>query len=223
MNATKFVSYIRVSTTEQGNSGLGLEAQRQAVSDYLARESGHLLCEFVEVESGSHDDRVQLQAAIELCKRYKATLLIAKLDRLARNVAFISRLMESRLDFIAADNPHANKLMIHLLAAFAEHERDQISTRTKAALAAAKARGVGLGRYGREVLSKRNHANATERARELAPVVDDLRNGRLSVQQITEAMNLRRTPTVRGKRWHPATVHALLRRVENIKSSRVSP
>src|SRR5229473_1942398 len=94
MNATNFVSYIRVSTTEQGESGLGLEAQRQTVSEYLARESGKLLCEFVEVESGSRNDRAQLQAAIELCKRYKATLLIAKLDRLARNVAFISRLME---------------------------------------------------------------------------------------------------------------------------------
>jgi DNA invertase Pin-like site-specific DNA recombinase len=165
MSATNFVSYTRVSTTEQGQSGLGLEAQRQAVGEYLARESGHLLCEFVEVESGTRNDRSQLAAAIELCKRYKATLLIAKLDRLARNVAFISALMESRLDFVAVDNPHANKLMIHLLAAFAEHERDQISVRTKAALAAAKARGAVLGRHGRELLSKQNHASAVDRAR----------------------------------------------------------
>ena len=129
MSATNFVSYIRVSTTEQGQSGLGLEAQRRAVTEYLARKSGKFLCEFVEVESGRRNDRLQQTDAIELCKRYKAILLIAKLDRLARNVAFISRLMESGLDFVAVDNPHANKLMIHLLAAFAEHERDQIRAR----------------------------------------------------------------------------------------------
>jgi DNA invertase Pin-like site-specific DNA recombinase len=114
---------------EQGESGLGLQAQRRAVTEYLARKSGKFLCEFVEVESGSRNDRLQQTDAIELCKRYKAILLIAKLDRLARNVAFISRLMESGLDFVAVDNPHANKLMIHLLAAFAEHERDQIRAR----------------------------------------------------------------------------------------------
>lgn len=217
MSATHFVSYIRVSTTEQGKSGLGLDAQRQAVNEYLARESGRLLCEFVEVESGSRNDRTQLNDAIELCKRKKATLLIAKLDRLARNVAFISTLMESGLDFLAADNPHANKLMIHMLAAFAEHERDQIRARTKAALAAAKARGVVLGRYGREVLSKMNHAKAVERAGDLAPVIIELRTRGLTVQQITEVMNQRRIPTVRGKRWHPATVHSLIRRVRSIR------
>jgi len=152
------------------------------------------------VESGSRNDRSQLQAAIELCKRYKATLLVAKLDRLARNVAFISTLMESGLDFIAVDNPQANKLMLQMLAAFAEHERDQIRVRTKAALAAAKARGVALGRYGREVLSKQNHERAIERARELAPVVTELRVRGLTVLQITNLMNQRGIPTVRGKR-----------------------
>jgi DNA invertase Pin-like site-specific DNA recombinase len=172
---TRFVSYLRVSTTEQGQSGLGLEAQRQAVSDYLARHPHQLLCEFVEVENGSRNDRPQLKAAVELCKPYKATLIIAKLDRLARNVAFIATLMESRVPVIAADNPHANKLTLHLLAAFAEHGRDQISARTKAALAAAKARGIVLGRYGLEVLSKRNHARAVECARGLAPVMVELR------------------------------------------------
>jgi DNA invertase Pin-like site-specific DNA recombinase len=222
MNAANFVSCIRVSTTEQGQSGLGLEAQRQAVSEYLARESGHLLCEFVEVESGTRNDRCQLAAAIELCKRYKATLLIAKLDRFARNVAFISRLMESGLDFVAVDNPHANKLMIHMLAAFAEHERDQISTRTKVALAAAKARGVVLGRYGREVLSKQNRATAIERARELAPIIIELRTRGLTVQQITNIMNQRSIPTVRGSQWYPATVHALIRRVMNIEIGRAN-
>jgi len=222
MSATKYVSYIRVSTTEQGDSGLGLEAQRHAVSDYVAREACELVGEFVEVESGSRNNRAELQCAIELCKRNKATLLIAKLDRLARNVAFISRLMESGLEFVAVDNPHANKLMIHMLAAFAEHERDQIRARTKAALAAAKARGVVLGRYGREVLSKRNHALAIERARELRPVISELRGRGLTVKQITEVMNRRSIPTARGKRWHAATVHNLIRQIRRIQAGPVS-
>ena len=219
MNATKFVSYLRVSTSEQGESGLGLEAQRQAVNDYLARQSHQLLCEFVEIESGSRNDRPQLKSAIELCKPYKATLIIAKLDRLARNVAFIATLMESGVSVIAADNPHANKLTLHLLAAFAEHERDQISARTKAALAAAKARGVVLGRYGREVLSKQNHATAMECARSLAPMLTGLLTQGLSVEQITEAMNQRSIPSTLGRRWHPATVHRLIRRVTNLQRS----
>jgi DNA invertase Pin-like site-specific DNA recombinase len=164
MNQHKFVSYVRVSTAEQGQSGLGLEAQSQAVNDYVSHVSCDLIAQFVEVESGSRNDRPQLKAAIDLCKKQKATLIIAKLDRLARNVAFISTLMESGISFLAADNPHANKLMIHMLAAFAEHERDQIRARTKAALAAAKARGVVLGRYGREVLSRENRAEAMEHA-----------------------------------------------------------
>jgi len=213
MSATNLVSYIRVSSTEQGQSGLGLEAQRQAVREYLARESGKLLCEFVEVESGSRNDRVELTAAIELCRRYKTTLLIAKLDRLARNVAFISKLMEAGVAFIAADNPHANKLMIHMLAAFAEHERDQIRARTKAALAAAKARGVVLGRYGREVLSKQNHSKAVERAGELAPLITELRGQGPTVARIAEVMNDRGIPTARGKRWYPATVQILICKV----------
>ena len=217
MSATNFVSYIRVSTTEQGESGLGLEAQRRAVSEYLARESGNLLREFVEVESGSRNDRVQLVDAIELCKRYKAILLIAKLDRLARNVAFISKLMESGVAFIAADNPHANKLMIHMLAAFAEHERDQIRARTKAVLAAAKARGVVLARYGREVLSKQNHTKAMERAGVLGPMITEFRNQGLTVVQIADAMYERGIETARGKLWHPATVHGLIRRIAHVE------
>ena len=142
----QFIAYHRVSTDRQGESGLGLDAQRQAVTDYLNGGDWDLVDEFVEVESGkSHKNRPQLAAAMAACKREKATLVIAKLDRLARNVHFVSGLMEAGIDFVAVDNPHANKLMVHMLAAFAEHERDMISQRTKAALAAAKARGVKLG------------------------------------------------------------------------------
>src|SRR6267378_4434800 len=147
MPCTFFVSYYRVSTGRQGHSGLGLDAQRQAVQEYLGgKPENQLVEEHTEIESGKRSDRPELQAALATCKRHKATLIIAKLDRLARNVAFIANLMESGVEFVAVDNPHASKLMLHMLAAFAEHEREQISSRTKAALAAAKARGVKLGK-----------------------------------------------------------------------------
>ena len=178
-----------------------------------------LIAQFVEIESGSPNDRPQLKAAIDLCKRQKTTLIIAKLDRLARNVAFISTLMESGVAFLAVDNPHANKLMIHMLAAFAEHERDQIRARTKAALAAAKARGVVLGRYGREVLSKQNRAEAVERASQLAPVLTELRREGVTFNEMALIMNERCIPSARGKRWHPATVHRLFHRVSNLERS----
>ncbi len=139
-----FVSYIRVSTTKQGESGLGLEAQREAVARHLGANAP--LAEFLEVESGKRSaNRPQLIAALDLCKRKKAVLVIAKLDRLSRNLYFIAGLLESGVEFTACDNPHANKMTIQLLAVFAEHEREMISARTKAALAAAKTRGTVLG------------------------------------------------------------------------------
>jgi DNA invertase Pin-like site-specific DNA recombinase len=139
-----YVAYYRVSTDKQGASGLGLEAQREAVARNLG--AGSLLAEFTEVESGKRSaNRPQLIAALEMCKRKKAILLIAKLDRLARNVHFISGLMEAGVEFVAADMPTANRLTVHIMAAFAEHEAAMISARTKAALQAAKARGTVLG------------------------------------------------------------------------------
>jgi DNA invertase Pin-like site-specific DNA recombinase len=141
----RFVSYYRVSTAQQGASGLGLEAQREAVSRHVAGAQGVIVAEFQEVESGKKNDRPQIAAALAACRLRHATLIIAKLDRLARTVHFISSLMESGVDFVACDNPHATHLTIHILAAVAEHEREMISARTIAALAAAKARGVRLG------------------------------------------------------------------------------
>ena len=151
----KYVSYLRVSTNRQGVSGLGLDAQRRTVASYLTGNTGELVEEFVEVESGAKSSRPVLDSALETCRRNKAVLVIAKLDRLARNVAFISQLMETRVEFVACDAPYANRLMLHILSAFAEHEREQISARTKAALAAAKARGVRLGRNG-TILAQQN-------------------------------------------------------------------
>src|SRR3954469_11857326 len=145
MHQRKFVAYYRVSTEKQGRSGLGLEAQQEAVRSYLNGGGWHLMAEVVEVESGKKNDRPRLAEALRLCRLHGAILIIAKLDRLARNVAFISNLMESGVEFTAVDFPQANRLTVHILAAVAEHEREMISRRTKDALAAAKARGTKLG------------------------------------------------------------------------------
>src|SRR5262245_14240010 len=141
----RFVAYYRVCTDKQGQSGLGLDAQRQAVMNCLNGGPWRLVDKFTEVESGKRNARPELQKALAACRKHKAKLVIAKLDRLSRNLAFIATLMDSKVEFIAADNPHANRLTVHILAAVAEHERGAISERTKAALAAAKRRGAKLG------------------------------------------------------------------------------
>jgi DNA invertase Pin-like site-specific DNA recombinase len=213
----KWVSYLRVSTDKQGQSGLGLEAQRKAVADYLNGGKWSLVAEFVEVESGKRSDRPQLAAALAACKKNKAKLVVAKLDRLARNVAFISKLMESGVEFIAADMPFANKLTIHILAAVAEHEREAISDRTKQALAAAKARGVKLGgpklaeaqRNG----SEKNRENADSFATNTKPVIEQIRkSGITTLRGIAAALNARGVPTARGGTWTPVQIMAIERR-----------
>ena len=217
---THFIAYYRVSTDRQGKSGLGLEAQQQTVNDYLQRIKGNLLESYTEIESGKRTQRPELAKALKSCKKQKATLIIAKLDRLARNVHFISGLMESGVDFIATDNPHANKLMIHLLAAFAEHEREQISQRTKDALAAAKRRGVILGRNGAEILSKENRQKADLFASNLKSAIETIKmEGHKSVRAIAAELNRRAIPTAQpGARWHIANTHALLKRIEQQNS-----
>ncbi len=144
-SASKYIAYFRVSTERQGVSGLGLEAQQTSVNQYVARSGGELLAEYVEVESGRKSDRPQLTAAIAKAKKLGAILLIAKLDRLARRVHFISGLMETGVQFRAADMPNADRFMLHVYAAMAEEEARRISERTRNALQAAKARGVKLG------------------------------------------------------------------------------
>jgi DNA invertase Pin-like site-specific DNA recombinase len=210
----QFVAYYRVSTERQGRSGLGLEAQREAVLRHVASHDGALTAEYCEVESGKRNERPQLSAAIAAAKKAKATLIIAKLDRLARNVHFVSGLMESGIDFVAADNPHANKLLIHLLAAFAEHEREQISQRTKDALAAAKARGIRLGRNGADRLAPAYRAEAVERARQLAPILTELKSAGLSARQIAAELTARRIATPTAARWHAQTVIRMLNRAD---------
>jgi DNA invertase Pin-like site-specific DNA recombinase len=146
----KFVAYYRVSTARQGLSGLGLEAQQAAVQNYLDGGSWELIGEFTEVESGRKTERPELANALALCKKHNATLVIARLDRLARNVHFISGLMETKVKFVACDMPEATPFMLHIYAAVAQEEARAVSARTKAALAAAKQRGVRLGATGAE-------------------------------------------------------------------------
>ena len=212
-----FVAYFRVSTDRQGKSGLGLEAQQKAVMDYLNGGEWCLVGEFTEVESGKRSDRPALMRAIEICRRRKARLVIAKLDRLSRNVAFIATLMDSGVEFVAVDNPHANKLTVHILAAVAEHEREIISERTKAALQAAKARGI---RLGNPLLSQAaalgtaaGKAAANQRAARVLPIIRELRaEGITSANAIAAKLNERHVPAARGGRWTHVQVAAVLAR-----------
>lgn len=176
INTGKFIAYYRVSTERQGRSGLGLEAQRKAVVDWLNGGHWELLAEYTEIESGKRCDRPQLERALRECKRLGAALVIARLDRLARNVHFISGLMERKVPFVAAEFPDATPVMRHIHAAKAEHERRMINQRTKAGLERAKARGARLGTHGK-VLARQNAARAAAQAKELKPLIRQLRAG----------------------------------------------
>ena len=225
MSDGKFVSYYRVSTERQGQSGLGLEAQKEAVNRWLGTNQHELVSEHVEIESGRRDDRPELAAAIKDAKKAGATLVIAKLDRLARDIYTISRLMRSGVKFVAVDNPHANELTVHLLAVMAEHEAKQISERTKAALKAAKARGVKLGASNPLIAAKGVPAlqkarggqiqRADKRAAEILPIIDGIRAvGITTLDGIADALNKRGVATARGGQWYPSTVRRILMRAE---------
>jgi len=214
----KFIAYYRVSTDKQGQSGLGLEAQRAAVMNYLNGGNWKLVGEFTEVETGKHSDRPQLAAAQAACKKFKAKLVIAKLDRLSRNVAFIANLLEAGTDFVAADNPHANKSMLQMMAVFAEMERDAISKRTKEALAAAKARGVKLGNPrladAIEATNAARIAAADAFAANVRPIIKEIQNGGgvSSLRGVAKALTARGIKTARGGEWTAVQVSDILRR-----------
>lgn len=219
MKTPKFIAYYRVSTDRQGRSGLGLEAQQQAVRDFLASR-GELIESFTEIESGRNNDRPELAAALDNCRRYKAILVIAKLDRLARNVYFISRLMESGVEFVAVDMPEANRLTIHILVAVAEHEREIISQCTKAALHAAKARGTKLGspnpKKGAAVRSQVLRDKANRFAANVLPVIRGLQaEGVTGHKALAKALNARGVATANKRKWYGSTVKNILRRASN--------
>src|ERR1700709_1051041 len=213
--ASAFVSYLRVSTERQGRSGLGLEAQRRAVADFLAGGSWKHVAELVEVESGARDNRPRLSEAMALGRLPGAPLVIAKLDRLSRDAAFLLNLQKAGVRFVAADMPEANELVVGIMAVVAQAERKMISTRTKAALAAAKARGVQLGKpenlSNREAGQVRSRARQSQRAEEralaLTPAIATVRaEGAVSLRQIAAALNVRGIPAARGGAWSAAQV-----------------
>jgi len=223
----RFITYLRVSTDRQGKSGLGLEAQRAAVVDHVAGK-GWIAAEFVEIESGKKNDRPQLARAMAEAKRVGAVLLIAKLDRLARNVAFIANLLESGVEIAAADMPEANRFLLHVMAAVAEHEAQAISDRTRAALAAAKARGVALGwsmparadeqRQASRKGASRNARIADQHAANVLPVIRQIAAGGASLRQIANELNARGAKTARGGLWYAATVRNLMAREKEIEA-----
>ena len=213
-----FVAYYRVSTDKQGRSGLGLDAQKQAVRTYFNGGNWRLIAEYTEIESGNKNRRIELDKALSACKKHGAKLIIAKLDRLSRNVAFIANLMDSGVEFMACDIPFANRLTLHILSAVAEHEREMISQRTKVALAAAKRNGVKLGspdpHKGSTIGVQRNRQMADQFASNVVPVIKDIQaGGTLPLQQIAYALNARGIPTARGGQWYPATVRNVLMRI----------
>jgi DNA invertase Pin-like site-specific DNA recombinase len=217
-HAGKFVSYLRVSTDKQGVTGLGIAAQRQAVLNYLDGGKWQLVSEFVEQESGRRSDRPELAKAIALCKKLKAKLVIARLDRLARDVHFISGLMKTMGDnFVACDMPNATPFMLHIYAAVAEEEARAISARTKAAMAAAKARGKKMG--GPKINEARIMGNAANRkaadkfAANVKPIIAEIRSsGATSLRKIAAALQARGVPTARGGQWNAMQVSAIMRR-----------
>lgn len=216
-----FVAYYRVSTSRQGRSGLGLEAQQQAVRDYLNGGGWTLVAEMTEIESGKRSDRPKLEEALRLCRLHRATLVIARLCRLSRDAHFLLGLERAGVDFVAADMPTANRLTVGVLAAVAEHEGRMISERTRAALAAAKARGVVLGGdgtnlgrdgvKGREVSLRVRQEQAARRAADINAVIDSLGN-RLSLREIAVALNERRIPAPRGGTWSSPQVKRIIDR-----------
>jgi DNA invertase Pin-like site-specific DNA recombinase len=225
--AVKIVSYLRVSTRKQGTSGLGLEAQRTAIAAYAAQRHGTVIETFTEVESGKVNARPELDKALHLAKVTGSTLVIAKLDRLSRNAAFLLALRDSGVRFVAADMPDANDLTVGIMALVAQQEREAISKRTKEALAAAKARGVRLGNpNGASALLRANRGNrasldaicsqADDHARNLLPVIQALAaEGVASLGNVAAALNARGMLTPRGGLWHKSSVRNLLRRVSS--------
>jgi DNA invertase Pin-like site-specific DNA recombinase len=234
----KFVSYCRVSTAKQGRSGLGLEAQRQAINDYLNGGQWKLVAEYVEIETGKNDERPELRKALHRAKVTGATLVIAKLDRLSRNLRFIAELQESKVKFVCADMPDANELTIHIFASLAQHERKVISERTKRALQAVKkaeadpAKAKARREAGKKPLGNPNGARALRRAgkgnkaavaarkakadrhaEDVMPVIDDIRaSGISTLRGITIELNERGSLTAHKTQWYPTTVKNLLAR-----------
>ncbi|MCT8329350.1 recombinase family protein [Albidovulum sediminis] len=220
----RFIAYERVSTARQGQSGLGLEAQRNTIDAFAGSRGADVLARFTEVESGRNPDRPELGKAIQLARLTGATLVIAKLDRLSRNAAFLLTLRDSGVKFVACDMPEANDLTVGIMALVAQQEREAISRRTKEALAVAKARGVKLGNpngaaalrragKGGAALRAQVTDNAQAFARDLVPVIADIRSqGHTTLRAIAAELTARGMRTRRDGRWQVSNVRNLLGR-----------
>ena len=207
----KFVTYYRVSTAKQGQSGLGLEAQQQCVDMFISAKDGESIASFTEIESGKHDDRPQLEKALKRCRLTGATLVIAKLDRLSRDPEFIARLQKSEMKFVCCDMPEANNLTVGMMAIMAQWEREAISARTKVALQAAKARGVQLGNPNLHLVANTDTtranqvriAKANTRNAEMKTIIEELEaeHGTMSSRELAIALNAAGYRTARGKEF----------------------
>ncbi len=230
--AKSYVAYYRVSTQKQGRSGIGIEAKKEEVQRFIVANGGKVVAEYQEVESGKRADRPQLALALERCRLTRATLCVAKLDRLTRDTGFLAKLRDSRVSFIAVDNPHANALTVTILIAVAEEERRLASVRTKEALAAAKARGVRLGNpLGAAAFGARSRAGAKEAlkakadafAQSLSSIVRPLRDAGLSLHAIAQSLNGEGIVTQCGKGWRPCGIKRILERLERITNPQAPP
>src|ERR1700730_7906627 len=222
----KWSPYCRVSSDRRGDSGLGLRAQSKLVSDYLNGGNWVLSAEFTEVESGKRSDRPQLAAALAMCRKLKAKLIVANLSRLSRNVS--SALMDSGVEFVAADMPHANKMALQVLAVFAEYERDQISERTRRALAQAKQRGVQLGGPKRLEASTlgvaANKANADRFAANIIPIIREIQaSGVTTLRGLARALDARGIRSARGTPWSAEAVSNVIERATTSIASPSAP
>lgn len=213
------VAYIRVSTAKQGRSGLGLEAQREAIARFAEAEGFEIVAEHMEVETGKGADaldrRPALKAALDEARPIKAPVIVAKLDRLSRDVAFVASLMAQKVPFVVAElGADADPFMLHLYAALAEKERALISRRTKDALAAAKKRGVRLGKHGRDVLAPKNRKAAHSRAMAISDTVRAKLDAGKSLRTIATELNAEGVPTAKGGQWHKTSVKRVVERLE---------
>lgn len=217
------IPYYRVSTRKQERSGLGLEAQEKAVHDFTETNGYEIIGEFTEVESGKNNQRPVLQKALKACRKLNAVLLIAKLDRLGRNLAFIAKLMESNVEFVAVDSPNDKEFELHIKACFAHKEGREISIRTKAALQAAKRRGVILGKFMRDTLSKRNKDRADKFAAGMQQIIQALKDkGVSSIRALAAELNRLKIATYTGKaKWHPRSVFSLLKRIDQLNQQSI--
>lgn len=215
-----FVAYYRVSTQRQGDTGYGLDAQKRKVQEHLNGGKWNLLQEFTEIESGRNNRRVQFKEALKLCKKTGAKLVVAKLDRLSRDVEFLAKLMKSSVKFECCDMPDANTMTLQIMAVMAQAESTRVRERTKLALAEAKIRGVKLGNPHTDIRLKAGRkgnrvqrSEANDFAKEILPLIDGIKaSGLASLKDIAQALNARGVTTQRGGVWHPSTVSNILKR-----------